>query len=141
MAVGNSTIQEFVDKGNDKNFSNYNFLVKEYFENAKDNVRLVISNRNLLDKYYYTLIQHTREIVLTDKELEQYRFKPQVFCLERYGTVELWNALLRFNNILTRAEFDRKKLRIFTMSFVDTLQEILIIEGDDIDKNREHVSL
>lgn len=139
MGLGASSISDVIKKGMDKNLSHYNFQTKDKFLNKSNEIVMILSNNNLLDKYYYELIKHIDEVVLTDKEMEKYRFKPDLFCLDYYGTVELWGALLRFNNILSRSEFDKKKLKVFKLSFIDTILDILLIEGDFIDENLAYI--
>lgn len=140
MALAGSTIMDVVQDASERNLSNYNLLIKEKFVNNHTGINLVLCDKNLLDKYYYNLVDLMETRTLTEPEMERYRYRPDLFCYENYGSVELWAALLRFNNILTRAEFSKKKIKVFSMTFIDMLLSILSNEGDYIDSNNIYVS-
>ncbi len=113
--------------------------MKEFFDNTTTGVRQIVPHSNLIDKYYYILTPLLTTVSLTDKEMEYYRYKPRLFCIDRYGNIELWSTLLRVNNILSPSEFDKKTFKGFTKEFLEKLDEILIIEGDTLDANRLYV--
>lgn len=139
MSLRLSTISDLVEYGDKKNLSHENLFMKDYAYNTQTGLKQVIPISSLIDKYYYILTPLLNDVELTEKELEYYRYKPRLFCADRYNNIELWSTLLRVNNIVSPAEFDIPKLKGFSKQFLDTLDEIMIIEGDNIDNNKNYI--
>lgn len=138
MATQSSTITSLVSYGKDLAISHESIQFKEYFNDKYGNV-IIVGYENIVDKYLYTLQPHLTQVTMNDLELERYRYQPNLFCLDFYGNPDLWSILLRVNNILSRAEFDRSTIKVFSQEYLNKLGEILIIEGDRLDANRKAV--
>lgn len=131
MALTDSTISGIVSKGLNLNISHSNIHYKVGYVGA-DGIRRVYNMDSVIDKYRDILLQNMREIVLTDAEMEKYRFRPRSFCADLFNDKELWSTLLRLNNMLTCTDFNRKKIKVFGPKFTKTLNEILTLEDDYI---------
>lgn len=139
MSLRLATISDLAEYGDSKNLSHENLHFKDSFYNSKTDVVQVVSFNSIIDKYYYILYPLLVKVELTDQEIERYRYKPRMYCQDVYGNIELWSTLLRMNNILTPSEFDKKKFKGFSKDFLDKLDEIMIIEGDRLDANRQQI--
>lgn len=132
------TVSSLVEYGRSLVIGHENVQYKEYFKDLYGNT-IIIGYENIVDKYHYTLYPHLVDVTMNEFELEKYRYQPNLFCEDFYGNSDLWSTLLRVNNILSRAEFDRPKIKVFTQEYLNKLHEILILEGDRLDKNRRGV--
>lgn len=131
---GSPTIKEVVQNGLSKNLSHTNIHFKVGYVGS-DGIRRVYNWDSIIDKYRDILLGHTHEVVLTDREMEDYRFQPRAFCQDFYANADLWSVLLRINNMLTSTDFNRKRFLALGPRFTDTLNEILSIEDDYLMKS------
>lgn len=134
MAFTDGTITSLIKLGKEQDISHGRFHLKDAVMN--NGVKHLINYDSIIDKYREILMQHTERITLTDLECEQYRYQPRKYCYDVYGSVEIWSTLLRMNNMLSPIDFDRRSFIGFNMSFFETLKEIMIMEADNIEKNR-----
>ena len=50
--------------------------------------------QSLLSRYHGALSQYVIEYELSDEEYKKYRYNPTLFCIDCYGTPELWADIL-----------------------------------------------
>ena len=102
-----------------------------------DDDKLIIANytsilSSYMDYIKETLVEHT----FSDEEFLTYQYKPKMFCLHRYGTMELWSLLLRVNNMISIMDFKKQTIKIFNEDLIfDVLNEIIILEQTRKEKN------
>lgn len=131
---GTHTIKEVAMKGLSKNLTHTNMHFKVGYV-GEDGIRRVYNWDSLIDKYRDLLMQYTHEVIMTDKELEKYRFQPRMFCEDFYANSDLWSILLRLNNMLTSTDFNRKRFKALGPKFTTVLNEILTIEDDYLNQS------
>ena len=101
-----------------------------------DGIKLIINSTSIVDRYYYYILKECFTYTLTEKEYMRYRYRPKLFCLNAYGTTELWSLLLKVNNWVSVSEFNSRTVKMFKESILDVLNEILVLEHDNIVKNK-----
>lgn len=96
---------------------------------------LIINYTSLVNKYYDIVLNHCHTITLSDNEYMKYRFRPKLFCYEKYGSAELWAVLLKVNNWTSVTQFNAKKFKTFRDSIFDVINDIMILSEDEINDN------
>jgi hypothetical protein len=130
-----NTIQDLIDYGKSLDISHDKLHFKAKIENTDGSVT-IINYTSILDKYMDYLLPVTKVVTLNDQEYAKYKFQPKLLSFEMYGTTELWSLILRINNLTSAAQFTLKTLKLFTTDVFEILNEIIILEGDEINKNR-----
>lgn len=132
-----NTIDDCVLYGEKLDLSHSDFFIKTPIE--IDSSTLIISNYTSILSHYMdyinkSLIDHT----FSDEDMMLYNFKPKLFCLDNYGTVELWSLLLRVNNMSSIIDFKKKNIKVFNITTIfNILNEIMILEKGQIDSNND----
>ena len=101
------------------------------------NGTLIVNYTSFMNKYYDYINSVTTNVILTDKELIKYKFRPKMLCMDLYNTVELWGLLLAVNNMTSITEFNRSKIKVFTTDIFSILNEIFILEKEKIINNNQ----
>lgn len=102
---------------------------------------IVLNSSSLYNKYSDEIKRILYEVELTDYEYVTYRFQPKLFCYHYYGTTELWSLLLKVNNMMSVAQFDKKKIIMFSGEIFKILSEILVLEDYNIRINKVNNNL
>lgn len=131
-----STIRDTIRYGKDLDITHEKLFYKSTINTVKTNRKIIVNHESVINKYYYIFLKYTYEVDLTDIEYLHYRYQPKLFCYETYGTTELWSLLLKVNNLTSCREFTLQKLRIFDLNILDIINEILILESDEMEKNK-----
>lgn len=106
---------------------------------ATDSGDIIVNTEYLPMKYFDIFKRDARTITLTDAELIKYRYQPKMFCYEYLGSIELWSLLLRLNNMTSITEFNKATFKIPPINTLELLNEVLILEDDNIEKNRSSI--
>lgn len=100
---------------------------------------LIVNSTSLSNKYYDYIMKNTMTLELSNSEYMKYRYQPKLFCYDIYGTTELWFLLLRINNFTSISEFNSKKIKVFSGSIFNVLNEILVNENTNILENNDSI--
>ncbi len=133
--IEHSKIEDIIDSYKAKDIHIGAMHFKESYIGSDGN-RRIYNWDSLVDKYLDVIKNSMIPVVLTEKELNQYRYRPRQYCHEVYGDVELWFILLRVNNMLTSSDFNRLEFYTFTTDTIEVLKEILLIEDKYLTENR-----
>lgn len=96
--------------------------------------------QSLLSRYHGALSQYVIEYELSDEEYKKYRYNPTLFCIDCYGTPELWADILYLNNMVSSTEFTKRKLKIFASTIIDACSELIMLAEEDLKANKREVS-
>lgn len=96
--------------------------------------------QSLVCKYYYALLPFTHEITLSDNDYLKYKNNPKLLSQDLYDTPELWSSLMYINNIVSIADFKKKKLRVFGTDIMSKLEELMVLAEEDLAKNKSEIS-
>ena len=125
-------ITDFIDKGL-SNSTNLSYNLKYC---KVDGIKKEIPSENLfLYKYRSLLLSVTEELLLTDDDLVKYKYRPKLFSLDLYGTVEYWYLILIINNITSCSRFTIKKIKYIPPEKMEIIDLILNKERENIDRN------
>ena len=127
-------LSRFKEYENDLDFS-HNKLQSKSIVSLPQSKHIIVNTTSLANNYIYHLRQNCLDIVLTDEEIEKYRYQPKKFCHDRWDDTELWSLLLKINNMPSYIDFNLKKIKIFSERTFDTINELLILEQGNIDRN------
>ena len=97
---------------------------------------VVVSYYNVITKYLDVIKPFLREVELSDDELLMYKFKPNLYCFDLYGTPELASSLLYVNNMVSVTDFKKKKIKRFSSNIMDIINELLSLNEYELKKNR-----
>ena len=96
--------------------------------------------QSLVCRYYYALLPFTQEITLSDSDYLKYKNNPKLLSQDLYDTPELWSSILYINNIVSIADFKKKKLRVFGTDIMNKLEELMVLAEENIKKNKIEIS-
>ena len=99
--------------------------------------RVVIPYYEVITKYHELVErQFTQTITMTDDDFYRYKYKPNLYCYETYGTPELANALLYINNMPSVIDFTKQKLKIFSSNIISVVKELMTLNEQELKRNR-----
>lgn len=133
-----SNMETLIKAGKNLEISHEKMHLKAFFIDNGNN-KIIINYTSLIDKYQDFMSKIIIDYEMTDEEFIKYKFQPKKFCMDMYGTTELWSTLLRINNMVSALQFTNKKIKAFTQDIFDVLNEILILEDDKLKSNRIEV--
>ena len=103
------------------------------------NSKMVINYLSILSNYQRALESKITTIELNPDQFRKYRYKPKTLSYDLYGTIELATALLRINGCVSISEFNKAKIKVFTLSIMDDLLEIMNKEKDHISSDHQEI--
>lgn len=127
-------IGDFGDYGKKLDLSHGGLFWKSSIDSNK--LKIIINSTSIVDRYYDYILKESYVDTFTEKEYMRYRYRPKLFCYNTYGTTEIWSLLLKINNWVSVSEFNARTIRLFRPSIITVLNEILILENDNIIKNK-----
>ena len=133
-----STIKSIIEEGLELKMTIKDLCFKEVMTNSSGEM-FIVNMYNVYEKYYELLLEHTTTVVLTDEEYRKYRFQPKLLAKDLYGNKDIYYLLLRVNHIYSVINFDFKELKVFNISLIKLLNEILVMESDDYIDNEMSV--
>ena len=126
------TIKELITKGsvNDLTLENTNIY------NQIDNLILAVTN--IFIKSYYDIIKfNSINVKFTEDEFKRYRYKPKLFSLVMYNTIEFWHIILWLNNMIDSINFNKTELLLLDPDRSSMLNKIWIKEKIKLINNKE----
>lgn len=127
------TLAEEVSSGTNVEFSHSNFQYK-----VKDDGG-IHAYASIFSKYHNVLVPYITEVTLSDEDYYKYYQKPKLFCMDLYGTPELWSGLLYINHMVSTANFTKRKLKVFKTNIGSAIEELITIYNDDLTNNKKEV--
>lgn len=123
-----STITELIESVNEEEISYRNLHTNAYIKNNNEIIK--IPYKSIISDYMPFLKETAIDATFTDDEKEMYRYKPKMLSNDLYDTTELWSALLELNNMVSIADFQTEKIKVFDPDELkELLNEIMIMEG------------
>ena len=127
------TVQDFIAMRNSDEITYHNYSIISYL-NGFD---FVITN--ILYDYEEEFQDLAVTITLTDLEKIKYRYKPDLFAFDLYGSTETKFIIMMINGIIDPKEFDFNKVKALRPSDLSTiLGRITTVNEDFINKNRSN---
>lgn len=133
-----ATVKSWSETGKSLDYSHGRFHFKAAVESSSG--KAIVNHINVFDRYFQYFSLVTEPYTLTDAEVLIYQYQPKKFCMDKYGTTELWSLLLRLNNMTSSVQFNRANIKSFTPDVTTLIQEIMILEEDNLLKNALDVS-
>lgn len=127
------TLKEEVSLGTNIEFSHSNFQMK-----VKEG-GVIHSYASLFSMYHNILTPYIIETTLSESDYAKYYQKPKLLSTALYGTPELWSGLLYINNMVSVANFTKRKIKIFKSNITNVIEEIMTIYNKDITANKKEV--
>lgn len=122
-----------VQRGKNVSFSHAGMLLK-----VRDG-HMITPYQSLIGKYSKALRNFIVDYEMTDDEFKLYYQKPKLFCMDKYGTPELWSGILYINNMRSVVNFTQRSIKIFTQDINVALNELITIFQPDIEMNKNDV--
>lgn len=140
MAVNN--IQSVVYMSEWRKYDKHTPLSYSHFHlkaKLNHNGSMIVNTEFIPTKYFDLIKRDAKTVTLSDVEFIEYKFQPKKYCYDRLGSVELWPILLRLNNMCSAAEFTYQTFKVPGPNIMSVLNEILILESNNIDKNNTSI--
>lgn len=122
-----------VQKGKNLSFSHAGMLLKTRSGNV------IMPYQSLIGKYSRALKKYIVDYTLTEEEMRMYYQRPKLFCMDKYGTPELWSGILYINNMKSVVNFTKRNIKMFTNDINVAINELITIYQPDIEMNKADV--
>lgn len=126
-----TTITGYITQGKLLSISESSMSFKEVVDDE-----IVVQYYNVMTKYADILKPYIMEFEMSEDEFQRYKHQPGLYCYEAYGTPELASSLLYINNMVSRADFKKKKIKTFTTNILDVVKELMSLNERDLKNNR-----
>lgn len=134
--ISTQTLKEFFEVSKQKEFKSSSLFLKRAIE-VKE-VKLIINDFGILDKYMDALRDYRIELDLTDEQYDNYKLRPKKLAHWLYHSTEYWSLILEANEIYSASQFDMRRPKVFSLNkLATTLQEIMSIERPFININTQ----
>lgn len=127
-------LDEWVEEGKDLAISHDALCLKTRTGDV------VAPYQSLVCRYYYALLPFTHELTLSDADYIKYKNNPKMLSQDLYGTPELWSSIMYINNIVSIADFKKKKLLVFGTDIMNKLEELMVLAEEDLTKNKLEIA-
>jgi hypothetical protein len=105
------TLDQYISCQSDSNICYHNLS----FIDNRDNIDY--DTYNVISDYIDELrTEFTNNVILSDKDMERYKYRPKLLCYDIYGSGELAFIILIINDMCSVKQFTKKKLRMPTRS-------------------------
>lgn len=128
------SISSIIEYGKSLDISHSKLYLKSKIQKPNGN-KIIFNSISFGSKYLPLILKHCSDTTLSESDHVKYRYKPKFYCYDHYGTVELWSLLLKVNSMVSTTEFNKRTIKTFGPKIMDVINEILIIESDNINKN------
>lgn len=98
------TLDQYISCQSDSTFSYHNLSFVDIYDNIKYDTYNVISD------YIDEIREYCVKVVLTDDQLNNYKYRPKLLCYDIYGNGELAYLILIINDMYSVKDFSKKKL-------------------------------
>lgn len=104
------TVGEFIQLGQQTR-TNIGYRDLTYVEKRNG---IEFSVKNLIDDYWYELMEASKVIKFSDKSIRKYRYNPKLLAHELYGNTRLYYIILRLNGLCNVHDFtlENKNVRL-----------------------------
>lgn len=135
MAVA-ATMTQQINLGKSLPITYQSFMTRNIVQ-ADPETFIIINVSSILEDYGPQIKSHIQKYRFSDQELQKYEYRANLFCYDRYGTIEVVPFLLAINHMVSEMEFcNFRELNIFDGSFGNILNEIYIRERKNLNKAR-----
>ena len=102
---------------------------------------VLMNTRSIASKYRKEIQEKATLYKLNDRDAHKYDYRPDKFCYDYYGTIEMVPFILLVNNMVSKIEFTNldKGIYILSTDVVETLNEILRKEERTLRLNRAEI--
>lgn len=126
------TIEEANDIGRDIDITHYNLSILRKLDND-----IEYPTSTILDDYMDELLLMSIPYEMSDDEFRRYNMRPDLFCYDKYGSLDMDFIILALNNINKDIEFTRKTIRYIDPEDMDEIiSNITGSEEEYIESNR-----
>ena len=104
------TVGEFIELGNQSR-TNVGYRDISYIE-KRNGIEFTV--KNLIDDYWYELMQASKVVPFSDKSVRKYRYNPKLLAHDLYGNTRLYYVILRLNGMCNVHDFtlENKNVRL-----------------------------
>lgn len=125
-------LEEFISSGSDDLITYSNFSLLQSISGIQ------IPSENLIFDYMSELKQASVLVILSEAELQKYKYKPKLLAFDIYGSTECYFIIMALNNIIDVRDFTLKRLRMIEPSIMDELMGYIYEANINlINENRE----
>lgn len=135
-----SDISTQITNGQKEKISHLSLSYKSPTTNMRTKEKIIVPTDYILTGYTGILQDYITTKTFTTEELMSYKFKPKLFCLDTYGTIELWSSILRINSMVSATDFNKQTIKIYTNDILEVINKILIAEKQTISDNTKYIS-
>ena len=134
-----TTLEDYILKYKSQAMLMSSYFLEEWLEAEDEEDYFKVFEENILSKHTNYLDESKSTVEFTDEEYRKYRCNAHRLSYDVYGTTELWFLILHANEMFSEAEFNVKKCKLYSISVLTSIKEILAVENELIEKNRSSV--
>ena len=135
-----ATLAAAIEAGNSDDYNPSRLSYRKFVKTDNGSNDLIVPFESFFDKYYDVIkSDFVEEMELSEDDLSRYKYNPKRLSYDSFGTVELWTAILRINDMSSVMEFNSSKILMFTSDFKEIVDEMINLEKDEKDENDEEI--
>lgn len=128
-----ATIEETIEKGEEVEVTHYNMSILRLLDDD-----IEYATTTIIDDYLSELKMISKDVEMTNEQFRRYKYRPDLFCYDIYGSKDLDFVLLAINGINDAREFDRKKIKFIAKDALFTILSYIInAEIEYMENNRD----
>ena len=132
------TISEFVRVGS-QNSAKISYSDLSYIE-KRDGMEFIV--KNTINDFIWEFKRYSKEIELTNEEVQKYRYNPKKLAFDLYGSTVVYYIILLMNDMCDIHQFNLKSKKLLLLSptqLSNFLSSIYKSDGQSISKfNKAH---
>ena len=118
------TLDDFVRYGRT---STYTVPTSSFIRRFDD---LIIHDKFPYDKYHKLIMGMSRFAILSDEEINIFKYRPDLISYKLYGTPNLSHLILYLNQC-AEYEFDKKRIRLISLENIQELFNLIMANESD----------
>ena len=128
-----STVPEWIRAGKALSLSRDSIMLKVIHGDK------IYPYQSLTSRFRGALRRFEIDYSFTTDNWSKYIYQPKRFCLDFYGTPELWGDILYINHMVSALNFNKPNIKIYSSSVLEAIAELKSIYNDDLKQNQAEV--
>ena len=131
-----TTIPQLILYGKTLDISHGKLFLKSSI-NDEDGNTIKVNSIWILERYFEYIKSLSPTVTLRDDQLSRYKYRPKMLALDLYQDMEMWSLILKLNNMTSFLQFNKITIVLPPSNIYDIINEILILEADEITRNKQ----
>lgn len=128
-------IEDFIKEGKKKTITHYNSSILGSIENSDIEYPI----QNVVYEYLDELNSLKTQYIMSNEEFNKYKMRPDLFCYDKYGTMDIEWVILAINNMMSPKDFSLQTIYYIDPTYISKIIGMITnAENDYILANRNN---